>query len=92
MKGIEKFKKIANGARNENRNIISGAEAFLLWESFGFPNDLTEIMCEENGLTLNNEEFDQVFKAGAREIEIEFQEEYWRGLIVPSRSDCMVDK
>ena len=29
-------------------------------ESFGFPNDLTEIMCEENGLTLNNEEFDQV--------------------------------
>lgn len=63
LKGIEKFKKIAEGARGENRNVISGVEAFLLWESFGFPNDLTEIMCEENGLTLNNEEFDQVFKA-----------------------------
>ena len=63
FEGIEKFKEIAEGARGENRNVISGVEAFLLWESFGFPNDLTEIMCEENGLTLNNEEFDQVFKA-----------------------------
>jgi len=63
LKGIEKFKKIAEVAKGENRTVISGAEAFLLWESYGFPNDLTEIMCEENELKLNNKEFDEVFKA-----------------------------
>jgi len=41
--------------------VISGPEAFLLWESYGFPNDLTELMAEENGFTLDNEGFAQAF-------------------------------
>ena len=43
MKGIEQFKKMAAAAKDA-RTQISGPEGFLLWESFGFPIDLTEIM------------------------------------------------
>jgi hypothetical protein len=30
--------------------VISGPEAFQLWDSFGFPVDLTQLMAEEHGL------------------------------------------
>lgn len=61
QKGIEQFKKVLEAAKKEGRSVITGPEAFLLWESFGFPNDLTEIMAEENGFTLDNEGFAQAF-------------------------------
>jgi hypothetical protein len=32
---------------------ISGAEAFELWDTFGFPVDLTELMAEERGLKVD---------------------------------------
>ena len=47
LKGIEQFKKIAARAKDEGRDTVNGSECFLLWESFGFPNDLTELMAEE---------------------------------------------
>ena len=60
-KGIAQFKKVLEAASKEGRTVISGPEAFLLWESFGFPNDLVEIMAEENGFTLDNDGFTRAF-------------------------------
>ena len=62
LKGVEQFKKIAAKAKDEGRDTVSGAEAFLLWESFGFPVDLVEIMCEENGMKVDNAGFEEAFK------------------------------
>ncbi len=61
QKGIDQFGKVLAAAKQEGRTVISGPEAFLLWESYGFPNDLTELMAEENGFTLDNEGFAQAF-------------------------------
>ena len=63
LKGIEQFKKIAAKAREEGRDVIDGASAFLLWESFGFPNDLTEIMAEEIGMKVDGAGFEAAFAA-----------------------------
>ena len=62
LKGIEQFKKIAAATKAAGKNIVSGADTFLLWESFGFPNDLTEIMAEEIGMKVDDEGFKAAFK------------------------------
>ena len=55
IKGLERFHKMAAGASKNKQ--ISGPDAFLLWDTFGFPVDLTELMAEESGLTVDMEGF-----------------------------------
>ncbi|GAB4854057.1 hypothetical protein Ancab_022638 [Ancistrocladus abbreviatus] len=50
LKGIEKFKKAAQEVRGK---ILSGQDAFILWDTYGFPLDLTQLMAEERGLTVD---------------------------------------
>lgn len=54
VKGIEKFKKAAQDLKG---NALSGQEAFILWDTYGFPLDLTQLMAEERGLTVDVEGF-----------------------------------
>ncbi|GAB2215567.1 hypothetical protein Drorol1_Dr00019955 [Drosera rotundifolia] len=54
LKGIEKFKKCAEDVKG---NIIEGKDAFLLWDTYGFPWDLTQLMAEERGLMVDIEGF-----------------------------------
>ena len=63
LKGIEQFKKIAAAAAAQKKDVVSGADAFLLWESFGFPVDLTEIMAEEIGMKVDGPGFEAALKA-----------------------------
>ncbi|CAA0827975.1 Alanine--tRNA ligase [Striga hermonthica] len=44
-KGIEKFKKAAQE--------VQGRDAFDLWDTYGFPLDLTQLMADERGLTVD---------------------------------------
>jgi alanyl-tRNA synthetase len=62
LKGIEQFKKIAQKAKDESKDVVDGADVFLLWESFGFPNDLTELMAEEIGMKVDAAGFERAFK------------------------------
>jgi alanyl-tRNA synthetase len=62
VKGIEQFKKIAAKTKEGGSDTVSGSDAFLLWESFGFPNDLTEIMAEEIGMKVDMDGFEAAFK------------------------------
>ncbi|XP_008810668.2 alanine--tRNA ligase-like [Phoenix dactylifera] len=54
VKGIEKFKRAAQDVQG---NILSGQDAFILWDTYGFPMDLTQLMAEERGLTVDVEGF-----------------------------------
>lgn len=49
-KGLEKFEEIANSLKEK---IIPGVEAFTLYDTFGFPLDLTTILADERGLTVD---------------------------------------
>ncbi|GMN47972.1 hypothetical protein TIFTF001_017146 [Ficus carica] len=54
LKGIEKFKKAAQELEGKT---LSGQDAFILWDTYGFPLDLTQLMAEERGLLVDVEGF-----------------------------------
>ncbi|KAK9864654.1 hypothetical protein WJX84_012314, partial [Apatococcus fuscideae] len=46
-KGIARFQKLAEAAHEQKSGCIDGASAFQLWDVYGFPPDLTQLMAEE---------------------------------------------
>lgn len=58
-KGIELFENIAAELGKTGDKIIPGADAFKLYDTYGFPLDLTELMAEERGLTVDRDGFDR---------------------------------
>ncbi len=56
-RGIRQFNKLA-----ENQKEISGKESFLLFQSFGFPIEMTEEMAKEKNIKVNTKEFHEEYQ------------------------------
>jgi len=79
--GLEKFNEIACDL--EPGSIISGKDAFKLYDTFGFPVDLTKLLAKEKGLRVDKEEF---------ETEMEKQKERARESAKFNMEDNTIDK
>jgi alanyl-tRNA synthetase len=55
--GIRLLDKVMDDARKANNTEISAKDTFTLYDTFGFPLDLTELILRENGFTANEAEF-----------------------------------
>lgn len=55
--GMKEFKKILDGAASSGKKSIEGKDAFYLYDTFGFPIELTVELAEEEGLTVDEEGF-----------------------------------
>jgi alanyl-tRNA synthetase len=55
--GIKLLDDIIVKVKNENRTEIEGKDAFVLYDTFGFPLDLTELIARENGLGVDEDGF-----------------------------------
>jgi alanyl-tRNA synthetase len=77
----------------ELQNVFSGAQAFKLYDTYGFPLDLTELMARERGMTVDVARFDQLMeqqkergRAAQKKVLIELSDDY------PPTSFCGFDE
>ena len=56
-KGISLLDKAMEQLKAEGKTELDGVQAFRLFDTYGFPLDLTELICRENGFTVNEEQF-----------------------------------
>jgi alanyl-tRNA synthetase len=51
--GLDRFAKIAADVKAKNQTQVPGTEVFALYDTYGFPTDLTRVLAEEQGLTID---------------------------------------
>ena len=61
-KGIRLLDEEMNSLKKEGKTTLSGKNAFTLYDTYGFPLDLTELILRENGLDLDHKGFDEEMK------------------------------
>ncbi len=59
-RGIELFEQISEKAKSDNAKTISGDDVFKLYDTFGFPVDLTNVMAKEKGFEIDEARFDEL--------------------------------
>ena len=63
LRTLDKGINLLNGAMDElkahGQTQLDGAQAFRLFDTYGFPLDLTELICRENGYTVDEKQFDE---------------------------------
>jgi len=62
QKGEREFEKMLPNLLKNPQRTMSGRLAFKLYDTYGFPIELTEELAEENGMKVNRPEFDEAYK------------------------------
>ena len=57
--GIQQVMAAIEGAKKNGEGRLTGEVTFKLYDTYGFPYELTEEICEENGILIYKNEFDQ---------------------------------
>ena len=62
-RGIEIFADAADRAVKDKEATINGEDAFQLYDTYGFPLDLTQLMAQERGLKVDTDKFNELMDA-----------------------------
>lgn len=60
--GEKEFNKEVNKLKNEGKTMIDGKMVFRLYDTYGFPPEVTKDLAGECGMEISMEEFDKLFK------------------------------
>ena len=77
-KGIALLDKAMEELKAQGKNQLDGVQALRLFDTYGFPLDLTELICRENGFTVDEEQFN---------VEMQKQKERARNAAAVENSD-----
>ncbi len=62
IRGEKEFEKVINRIKSEGKDTIDSENIFRLYETYGFPPEVSKDLAEENGLKVNMDEVDKLFK------------------------------
>ena len=57
--GIRLLDDLIASVKAESKTVVAGEDAFRLFDTFGFPLDLTELICREQGMTVDEAAFNR---------------------------------
>ena len=80
-KGINMLNSAMDELKKQGKTELDGVQAFRLFDTYGFPLDLTELICRENGFTVAADEFD---------AEMQKQKERARNAAAVENSDWVI--
>ncbi|MBO5612109.1 MAG: alanine--tRNA ligase [Prevotella sp.] len=61
-KGISMLNEAMDELKQQGKKQLDGTKAFRLFDTYGFPLDLTELICRENGYTVDENQFNEEMK------------------------------
>lgn len=59
QRGQKYFDLFLEETRKQNRSVLSGEHAFKLYDTYGFPLEVSSVLARENGLSVDREGFEQ---------------------------------
>ena len=62
VKGEKEFEKEVGQVKAQGENIVPGKVVFRLYDTYGFPPEVTEELANENGMKIDKEGFEKLFK------------------------------
>ena len=80
QKGEKEFEKIANRTKNAGKQVLESKEVFNLYETYGFPSEMTVELAEEAGLKVDLEDFQKLFKEHQEKSRLGSEQKFKGGL------------
>lgn len=78
--GEREFEKAINRAKQENKNVIDGQTIFKLYETYGFPPEITADLAREKGFEIELSKFDELFKEHQEKSRMGSEQKFKGGL------------
>lgn len=78
--GEKEFEKVINKLEHENKNVIDGKTIFKLYETYGFPPEITADLAQEKGYKIDLTEFDKLFKEHQEKSRLGSEQKFKGGL------------
>ncbi len=78
--GEREFEKVANRTKNAGKNVIETEAVFNLYETYGFPPEMTEELAKEQGLEVNMSDYQKLFKDHQEKSRLGSEQKFKGGL------------
>ena len=87
--GEKEFEKAVTRLKNSGKNVIEGNVVFNLYETYGFPPEMTEELAKENNLEVDMKNFDELFKEHQNKSRMGSEAKFKGGLADQSEKSIM---
>ncbi len=78
--GEKEFQKEMNKAKGQGKTMMDGQIVFKLYDTYGFPPEVTKELAEENEMTVDMKKFDELFKAHQEKSRMGSEQKFKGGL------------